>query len=117
VDAEYDSGKDVIRWELIRKKIVGDNQIQVADDEIMAEAKRTVVNRLNQMGYSLPEDRIEEAARRVLSSDQEYEKIVNYLYELKALEFLRSKVKLHEEPIGYNDFLQQLQNKPEEAVA
>jgi len=116
IEAEYDKGKDVIRWELIRKKIVTDNQIQLNDNEIMAEAKRTVVNRLNQMGYSLPEERIEEAARRILESEQEYEKIVNFLYEIKALEHLKGQVLIQEEPVSYSAFLKQLQDKPEEEL-
>lgn len=117
IDEDYDSNKDVIRWELIRKKLVADNNIQLTEAEIMDEAKRTVTSRLNQMGYSLPEERVEEAAHRLLESDQEYEKIVNFLYEIKALEHLKGQVKIKEENIAYSDFLNQLQSTAEAVEA
>lgn len=113
VDEEYDSGRDVIRWELIRKKIVNDQQIQITNEEMMGEARRTVVNRLNQMGYSLPEERVDEAARRLLGSEQEAEKIVNFLYEIKALEYLKTQVTIQEESIGYEAFTRQLESQSE----
>lgn len=117
IEEDYDQGKDVIRWELIRKKIVTQNNIQVSEEEIVQEAKRTVVSRLNQMGYSLPEERIQEAAVRLLSSEQEYEKIINFLYEIKALELLKSKVNINEKPILYSEYLSQLQETGKEVEA
>jgi trigger factor len=111
VEAEYNQGRDVIRWELIRKKIADENNIQVTEEEMMSEARRTVLNRVNQMGYSLPDDKIDELAQRILANQEEGEKIVTYIIEVKALEHLKSLVKIDEKPIGYQPFLDMLQNK------
>jgi hypothetical protein len=50
-------------------------------------------------------------AQRILANQEEGEKIVTYIIEVKALEHLKSLVKIDEKPIGYQPFLDMLQNK------
>lgn len=108
VDDEYNKGREVIRWELIRKQVAEQNNIQVQHEEMMNEARRMVINRVQQMGYSLPEDRVDELANRLLASIEERDKIVTYIIEVKVLEYIKSQLNVSPEPIGYNEFLEKL---------
>ncbi len=111
VDDEYNKGREVIRWELIRKKVAEQNNIEVQHEEMLNEARRMVINRVQQMGYSLPEDRVDELANRLLANNEERDKIVTYIIELKVLEYIKSQLNITVESVAYNDFLEKLNMK------
>lgn len=113
----YAESRDGIRWELIRQKIVKDQNLELGEEEILAESRRRVRSRLSQMGYSVEEERLDELARRLMSSREEAEKIINYLYEIKSLEYLKSVVNVVEETIGYDDFMALLNKQEAETEA
>jgi trigger factor len=99
----------VIRWELIRKKIADDNGIQVAQEEIMNQARMMVSRKLSEMGMPVnDENQLNGLALRVLENRDEYEKMANFIMETKALEFLKTKVKTNEKKITFKDFWQTL---------
>jgi trigger factor len=108
VDDEYNKGREIIRWELIRKQVAEQNNIQVQHEEMMNEARRMVINRVQQMGYSLPEERVDELANRLLANNEERDKIVTYIVEVKVLDYIKSQLNVVPEPIGYNAFLEKL---------
>lgn len=108
VDDEYNKGREIIRWELIRKQVAEQNNIQVQHEEMMNEARRMVINRVQQMGYSLPEERVDELANRLLANNEERDKIVTYIIEVKVLDYIKSQLSVVPEPIGYNAFLEKL---------
>lgn len=105
VEPEYPETQQNIRWEVIRNKILEENKIEIPQEELAAEARRRVQSRLSQMGYSFPEERMEELVKRTLENREEYEKIVNYLYEIKSLEWLKNAITVKEEEVGYEEFL------------
>lgn len=111
IDSLYNEQRDVFKWELIRNQIVKENNIDVPKEDIENEAKRTVFNRVRQMGYSLPEERINELAHQLLHDHNEFNKIVAFLQEIKVLELLKSKVKMTEKEISYTDFLEIMKKK------
>ncbi len=111
IDALYNEQRDVFKWELIRNQIVKENNIDVPKEDIENEAKRTVFNRVRQMGYSLPEERIDELAHQLLHDGAEFNKIVAFLQEIKVLELLKSKVKVAEKEISYSEFLESMKQK------
>jgi trigger factor len=109
INEDYDNNKDVIRWELIRKKIADDNGIQVAQEEIMNQARMMVSRKLSEMGMPVnDENQLNGLALRVLENRDEYEKMANFIMETKALEFLKTKVKTNEKKITFKDFWQTL---------
>ncbi len=109
INEDYDNNKDVIRWELIRKKIAEDNGIQVAQEEIMNQARMMVSRKLSEMGMPVNDDnQLNGLALRVLENRDEYEKMANFIMETKALELLKTKVKTNEKKIAFKDFWQTL---------
>lgn len=106
---DYDNNKEVIRWELIRKKIAEDNGIQVEQEEIMNQARMMVSRKLSEMGMPVnDENQLNGLALRVLENRDEYEKMANFIMETKALEHLKTKVKTNEKKIAFKDFWQTL---------
>lgn len=108
VDDEYNKGREIIRWELIRKQVAEQNNIHIQHEEMMNEARSMVINRVQQMGYSLPEERVDELANRLLANNEERDKIVTYIIEVKVLDYIKSQLNVVPEPIGYNAFLEKL---------
>jgi len=105
IDTEYESGKESIRWELIRDKYAMQNELKVESGELQNEARRRVRQRVAQMGYSLPEDKINELAERTLQNEEETDKIAKLILEVKVLESIRSQCKVNEESITYDNFV------------
>jgi trigger factor len=108
IDDLYNEGREIIRWELIRKQVAEQNNIQVQQEEIMNEARRIVNNRLQQMRFLFSEEQLEELANRLLVNKEEHDRIVTYILEMKVLEYIKSQLNIKTEPIGYNAFLEKI---------
>ncbi|MCZ2443253.1 MAG: trigger factor, partial [Flavobacteriales bacterium] len=105
IDAEYETGRESIRWELIRDKYAAQHKLIVEKDEMQNESRRHVRQRVAQMGYSLPDDKINELAEKTLEKEEEFDKIAKFLLEFKVLGAIRNECKVNEESISYDDFM------------
>lgn len=110
VEDEYTKSRELIRWELIRKQVAKENNVRVHHEDIINEARRIVINRAQQIWYSLPDDRVDELANRLLATNEERDKIITYTTDLKVLEYIKSQLNISKESIGYNEFLEKLKD-------
>lgn len=105
IDGEFENSRDVIRWEIIRKKISEANDLKVTDEDIHDRAEAMVRNRLAEMGMPLDDqERIHAIAHNVLENQQERERIAASIAEEKVLNHLRGLVQTSPEKIDYKDF-------------
>ncbi len=108
VDSEYNKGRENIRWDLIRSQVAEQNNIQVQYEEMINKARNMVITRVRHMGYSLPEERLDELTDSLLANNEEHDKIFTYILELKVMEYIISKLNVVKESISYNAFLEKL---------
>ncbi len=105
IEEEFAGSIDVIRWEVIRKKISDDNGFKITEEEINSRAEAMVKSRLAEMGMPLDDaERIQAIVANVLQNQQEYERIAASLAEEKVLNHLKGLVKTKSEKIDYKSF-------------
>lgn len=105
IEEEFANSIDVIRWEVIRKKISDENGYKITEEEINSRAEAMVKSRLAEMGMPLDDaERIQAIVANVLQNRQEYERIAASLAEEKVLNHLKGLVKTKSEKIDYKSF-------------
>lgn len=105
IEEEFANSKDVIRWEIIRKKISDENNFKITEEEINSRAEAMVQSRLAEMGMPLDDaERIQAIVANVLQNQQEYERIAASLAEEKVLNHLKGLAKTKGEAIDYKSF-------------
>lgn len=105
IENDYPQFAKSLRWSLIQRKVVQEQNLQVTEEEIRDRVRANVIQQL--YGYGLKnigEEWVEQfvqkqlADRKVLSQTQEQ------LTEDKVLAYIKSKVKLNDTPISFDAF-------------
>lgn len=111
IEKEFAGSADIIRWEIIRKKISDENGYSITEEEIKSRAEAMVRSRLAEMGMPMDDaERINSIVVNVLQNQQEYERIAASLAEEKVLNHLKGLVKTKGEKIDYKAFFKQEEN-------
>lgn len=104
--AEFHRTEDGLRWQLIENRIIRDNNIQVTQEELMEQAKSAVRGQLAQFGQVSPEEKdVEQIAQRVLSNQEEAQKLNDQMYSKKMLDFYRENLKVTEKEVTLDEFI------------
>jgi trigger factor len=106
---DYENNKQYIRWEIIRNKMIAKYEVDIEEGELMDAARVDVMNRVTKMGYQLPQERIDEFAKTLLSNREETDKLVNGILETKALRKIREQANIVESTIGYDEYISMLE--------
>lgn len=106
IDKEYDQYAKSLKWQLIQNKIMKDHDIRVEEEEI----RQYVRNYFASQGLAGGDDeeskkRIETIVDSVLQNKEEIQQIYDQLYDQKIHELLKSKLKLSNKSVSYDDFI------------
>jgi len=89
-----------LKWQLIRNKITKENNIEVNEEEALAQSKKLVLNQYRQYGISdLPDDILTNSANQVLQNEQEKRRVYEMVSDQKVFQYLKESVKLDEKEI------------------
>lgn len=117
IDRDYDNYAKSLRWQLIENKIIKENDIQVKEDEIKSYIKNYFSASFQQShghdhDHGHPEEitpeqdqYLDQLASGVMQNNEEVNKINDYLYNNKLRDLFRSKLKVSEKNISYEDFV------------
>jgi len=107
IDRDYDKYARSMKWQLIENRLIKDNQIEVEDEEVKGFVKERYLPGWRNM--NLTEDilkRLDQLADSFLESRQdEARRLIDSLYEMKITALIKSKVKLNEKDITYEEFV------------
>jgi trigger factor len=107
IDLNYDKYAEGMKWQLIENKIIKDAEIEVADQEIKDYVKDYYLQgwRTMQLNEDLME-RLETIADSFLKDKPtETRRIIDSLYGQRVTAYIKSKVKLVEKEITYDEFV------------
>jgi trigger factor len=104
LDKEFGSWARSMKWKLIENKIIKNNSIAVTQEEAMEEAKRFVRSQYARQGHTPEESEVEKVAASLLSREKEAEKLYENLYYIKLMGLFKTKFKLNEKEVSYNEF-------------
>lgn len=110
LEKDFPAFKDDLKWELIKTRMIKDNDIKVSEEEALAFAKELI--RMQYMQYGLaniPDENLIGYAKEYLKKDEERRRIFERKYEDKVFEFIKSQVKLDVKSISWEKFNKMLE--------
>ncbi len=105
IEGEYDHYQKGMKWQLIENKLIKDNDIRVEWAELQAKTKELVRANFKQYGQQVEEEQLASIVTGVLQKEEERKNIYDALYSEKIVNLVKSKCKVEEKSISYDDFL------------
>lgn len=105
IEKDYDHFRDDLRWQLIKNKIAKDNEIKIADDEILEEAKLFTRDQFSQYGlYYATDDQITSFARDMIKKEDEARRIAEKVLDTKVLDLVIDSMKVDDKKVSAEEF-------------
>jgi trigger factor len=105
IEKDFPTFEDDLKWQLIRDRILKDNDIKIGQEDMMEYAKQ--VGKMQFMQYGLaevPEDHLENYAKQILENEEERKRIYDNLSQDFALKFIKDNVKVDEKELSLDKF-------------
>ncbi len=111
IEADFDNFMNDLRWQLIKDRIVRDNEIKIDEADVKAGAKQMAAYQFSQYGmHNVPDEHLENYAGHILGNEEERRRVAQKALDDKVLEAIKSKVALEEKAISYDEFNKLLEN-------
>jgi len=105
IEADYPHVIEDLTYQLIRAKLVKDNDIKIEDKDIEAFAKQVAKAQFAQYGMlSVPEDALANYAQNLLKDKQTQQRIADRAVEDKLADWLKSQVSLNVKEVSAEEF-------------
>jgi trigger factor len=105
IEASYDEYSNSIKWQLIKNKIITEEEIKVEFTEAMDHVKELLT--LNYKNYGMPapgDEELQESAMRIMQNREEVERIFDNLYEEHVMKALKEKTKVKVKEVSFDKF-------------
>jgi trigger factor len=100
-----------LKWQLIKDKIVKDNELKITEEDVRALAKEMAAIQFRQYGLSnVADEHLENYANHMLEKEEERRKLVSKKQEDVILATIKNKVALDMKEISHDEFNKMLEN-------
>jgi len=94
-----------IKWQLIKNKLIKENEINVSEDEVKNEAGNFARMQFLQYGITnIPDEHLEKYVSDILNKEEEKSRLYEKLYEEKVLKFIKENIKLDKKEVTSEEF-------------
>ena len=105
IEKDFDAFLKMFTWNYIQKHFIQTYELRVSEQEAEAEAKEFAKAQFAQYGMpSAPEEMIANFAKQILENKEQGQKIYEKLYELKVVEYVKSKIKVTNKAVTSEEF-------------
>ena len=105
IEKDFDAFLKMFTWNYIQKHFIQTYELTVSPEEIEAEAKEFAKAQFAQYGMpSAPEEMITNFSKQILENKEQAQKIYEKLYELKVVEYVKSKIKVTNKSVSADEF-------------
>ena len=104
VEAEYPTFRNQLRWTLISDRIVRDNDIKVAREDVTAKMREQVLGYFGGIGMEGHMDWVEGYVERMMKDEDQVEASYRRVLNEKVLQWAESRSTPREQPIGVEEF-------------
>ena len=105
VEADFGNFITDLKWQLIKNKIIDENNLEVSDEESVGFAKKLAQSQFQQYGYyEVPDEQLENFAHKILEKPEENERIFKKLFEDKIIAIIKEKVQILEKEVTQEEF-------------
>ncbi|MBL4715855.1 MAG: trigger factor [Bacteroidia bacterium] len=105
IDEEYDSWSSSMKWQLIQRKIVEENNLQATEEELRDHVKITLQQRLQTTGQSFEEEQLKMYCDEYLKDNKHKEEVENQVVGDKIVNFFKPKFNITVKEVSMEDFL------------
>ncbi|MBL7968531.1 MAG: trigger factor [Prolixibacteraceae bacterium] len=111
IDSDFDNFMIDLKWQLIKDKIVKDNELKITEDDVRAVAKEMAAVQFRQYGLNnVAEEHLENYANHMLKNEEERRKLVSRKQEDVILATIKDKVTLDMKEVSFDEFNKMLEN-------
>ena len=111
IEADFDSFIPDLKWQLIKDKIVKDNELKITEEDVRALAKEMAAMQFRQYGLNnVADEHLENYANKMLEKEEERRKLVSRKQEDVIIATIKSKVTLDMKEISNEEFNKMLEN-------
>lgn len=111
IDGDFDNFMTDLRWQLIKDRIVRDNELKITEEDVRALAKEMAVMQFRQYGLNnVSDEHLENYADHMLKNEEERRKLVTRKQEDVIVATIKDKVSLDVKEITYDEFNKMLEN-------
>lgn len=105
VESEYPTYAEQLKWQLVENKILKENDIRIAQEEVLDFVKNLVKGEYSRMGRTeVDEAELTNIANGILSKEEEGRKIYNQMYDLRLMALFKEKLTLEPKEVPYEEF-------------
>ena len=113
IEEEFPKFEEDLKWQLIKDKIIKDNEIKVEESDVLDAAKEVTAAQFAQYGLAnLPDEQLEQYAQEILKKDNERRNLYEKKFEDKVVDIIKDTVKLDGKEVTTEEF-QKLWEKEE----
>jgi trigger factor len=110
IESDFDSFMLDLKWQLIKDRIVKDNELKITEEDVRALAKETAMAQFRQYGLNnVSDEHLENYANHMLKNEDERRKLVARKQEEVIVAAIKSKVMLDVKEITYDEFNKMLE--------
>lgn len=111
IDGDFDNFMTDLKWQLIKDKIVKDNELKITEEDVRELAKEMAAIQFRQYGLNnVGEEHLENYANHMLKNEEERRKLVSRKQEDVIIATIKDKVTLDVKEISYEEFNKMLEN-------
>ena len=101
IEAEYDLFAKDFRWNMIRTKLMKDQELKVTKEDVMAQAKQMAAYQFAMYGMqNVPEEHLTKYAEQILGDRQQADRILEKVQDDLVLDYVRKTVTLDKKKIS-----------------
>jgi trigger factor len=105
VESEFDGYAKGLKWQLIENKIIKDNNIKVANEEVVEHTKELVLEQFGRMGQDpMSDEDLNATVQRVLDNEEESKKLFEKLYGQKVMNLFKTTFSVENKEVPYEEF-------------
>jgi len=105
IEKEFDNFRKDLKWQLIRNKVVKDNEVKITEEELQKEAEKITRDQFQQYGlFYATDEQILNYARETLKKEDDAKRIADKILEDKVFGLLKEIVKIDNKSITVEKF-------------
>jgi trigger factor len=110
IEADFDSFMLDLKWQLIKDKIVKDNELKITEDDVRTLAKEMALMQFRQYGLNnVSDEHLENYANHMLKNEEERRKLVSKKQEDIIVATIKDKVSLDLKVTTFDEFNKMLE--------
>ena len=111
IESDFDHFMIDLKWQLIKDRIVKDNELKINEEDVRALAKEMAAAQFRQYGLNNVEDEhLENYANHMLQNEEERRKLVSRKQEDVIVATIKDKVTLDLKEVSYEEFNKMIEN-------